>query len=96
MSSKKNLPWLENVERARRPARIPLVLTRPEVTRLLLQLGQQNWLQASLLYGAGLRLMECLSLRVKDLDFDYQQIVVRDAKGTKTALQCCPPVLPKL
>ena len=69
---KEELPWLKNVERAKRPTRIPLVLTRAEVKRLLTQLGQQNWLQASLLYGAGLRLRECLSLRVKDLDFEYQ------------------------
>jgi integrase len=66
---KEELSWLKNVERAKRPARIPLVLTRAEVKRLLTQLGQQNWLQASLLYGAGLRLRECLSLRVKDLEF---------------------------
>jgi len=91
---KEELPWLKNVERAKRPARIPLVLTRAEVKRLLTQLEQQNWLQASLFYGAGLRLRECLSLRVKDLDFDYQQIAVRDAKGNKdrvtnAARQCC-------
>jgi site-specific recombinase XerD len=78
-----NLPWLENVERAKRPARLPLVLTKEEVKAILAQLQQQNWLMASLLYGAGLRLRECLSLRVKDIDFGYKQIVVRDAKGQK-------------
>ena len=57
-----NLPWLENVERAKRPARLPLVLTKEEVKAILAQLQQQNWLMASLLYGAGLRLRECLSL----------------------------------
>ncbi len=62
---KQDLPWLKNVERAKRPARIPLVLTRAEVKRLLSRLEQQNWLTASLLYGAGLRLRECLSLRVE-------------------------------
>jgi integrase len=87
---KEELPWLKNVERAKRPARIPLVLTRAEVKRLLTQLGQQNWLQASLLYGSGLRLRECLSLRVKDLDFDYQQIAVRDAKGHKDRVTMLP------
>jgi len=66
------------------------VLTRVEVKRLLKQLGQQNWLQASLLYGAGMRLRECLSLRVKDLDFDYQQIAVRDAKGHKDRVTMMP------
>src|SRR5258707_5752146 len=73
---KQDLPWLENVERARRPTRLPVVLTRLEVKGLLSHLEQQNWLQASLLYGAGLRLGECLRLRVKDLDFGYKQIVV--------------------
>jgi len=87
---KEELPWLKNVERAERPARIPLVLTRAEVKRLLTQLGQQNWLQASLPYGAGLRLRECLSLRVKDLDFEYQQIAVRDAKGNKDRVTMLP------
>ncbi len=90
MFSKKNYPGSKNVERAKRPARIPLVLTRAEVKRLLTQLGQQNWLQASLLYGAGLRLRECLSLRVKDLDFDYQRIAVRDAKGHKDRVTMLP------
>ena len=80
---KQDLPWLENVERARRPTRLPVVLTRPEVKCLLAQLEQQNWLQASLLYGAGLRLGECLRLRVKDLDFGCKQIVVREARGNK-------------
>lgn len=80
---KQDLPWLENVERARRPSRLPVVLTRPEVKSLLSQLEQQNWLQASLLYGAGLRVGECLRLRVKDLDFGCNQIVVREAKGNK-------------
>lgn len=78
-----DLPWLDNVVRAKRPARLPVVLTKEEVRMLLSQLGQQNWLMASLLYGSGLRLKECLRLRVKDIDFDYKQIVVRDAKGEK-------------
>jgi len=87
---KQDLPWLESVTRAKRPAHIPLVLTRTEVRRLLSQLAQQNWLPASLLYGAGLRLRECLSLRVKDLDFGYQQIAVRDTKGNKDRLTMLP------
>jgi integron integrase len=90
---KKDLPWLKNVERAKRPGRIPLVLTRAEVKRLLSQLEQPNWLPASLLYGAGLRLRECLSLRVKDLDFGYQQIGVRDAKGNKDRITMLPASL---
>jgi integron integrase len=88
-----NLPWLENVERAKRPARLPLVLTKEEVKAILAQLQQQNWLMASLLYGAGLRLRECLNLRVKDIDFGYKQIVVRDAKGQKDRVTMLPVAL---
>jgi site-specific recombinase XerD len=88
-----NLPWLENVERAKRPARLPLVLTKEEVKAILAQLQQRNWLMASLLYGAGLRLRECLSLRVKDIDFGYKQIVVRDAKGQKDRVTMLPVAL---
>ena len=88
-----NLPWLENVERAKRPARLPLVFTKEEVKEILAQLQQQNWLMASLLYGAGLRLRECLNLRVKDIDFGYKQIVVRDAKGPKDRVTMLPVAL---
>ncbi len=88
-----NLPWLENVERAKRPARLPLVFTKKEVKAILAQLQQQNWLMASLLYGAGLRLRECLNLRVKDVDFGYKQIMVRDAKGQKDRVTMLPVVL---
>lgn len=77
------LPWLDTLERAQRPARLPSVLTVPEVQRLLDQLEGTKWLMASLLYGAGLRLRECLKLRVKDVEFDYRQITVRDGKGAK-------------
>ncbi|MCA1607120.1 MAG: integron integrase [Acidobacteria bacterium] len=90
---KQTLPWLENVERARRPTRLPVVLTKPEVKCLLSQLAQENWLQASLLYGAGLRLGECLRLRVKDLDFGCNQIVVREAKGNKDRMTMLPATL---
>jgi integron integrase len=88
-----DLPWLDNVVRAKKPARLPVVLTREEVRLLLSQLGQQNWLMASLLYGSGLRLKECLRLRVKDIDFDYKQIVVRDAKGDKNRVTMLPASL---
>jgi integrase len=76
-------PHPENVERAKRPARVPVVLTREEIKAVLSQLSHQTWLMASLLYGAGLRLGECLRLRVKEVDFGYRQIAVRDAKGNK-------------
>lgn len=75
--------WLENLERAKRPIRLPVVLTETEVRAVLAHLDGRNWLMASLLYGAGLRLMECLRLRVKDVDFEYRQIAIRDGKGNK-------------
>ena len=84
------LPWLDDLERARRPARVPAVLTPPEVQRLLSHLEGTRWLMASLLYGAGLRLRECLKLRVKDVDFDYRQVVVRDGKGGKDRVTMLP------
>ena len=77
------LPWLDQIERAKRPARLPTVLSVAEIQRLLAQMEGTKWLMASLLYGAGLRLRECLKLRVKDLDFDYGQILVRDAIARK-------------
>jgi integrase len=66
------------------------VLTREEAQRLLAQMEGTKWLMASLLYGAGLRLRECLKLRVKDLDFGYRQIVVRDGKGAKDRVTMLP------
>ncbi len=78
-----DLPWMEDVVRAKRPRRIPVVLSRGEVTSLLAVLEGQAWLMAALLYGTGMRLMECLRLRVKDVDFARNEIVVRDGKGGK-------------
>jgi len=77
------LPWLDGVVRAKRPVRVPVVLSRVEVRRILAHLEGATWLAASLLYGAGLRVSECVRLRVKDLDFDYRQITVRNGKGAK-------------
>ena len=84
------LPWLEGVERARRPARLPVVLTRAEVRAILDQLQGPAWLAASLLYGSGLRVNECVTLRVKDIDFAYRQITVRDGKGQKDRVTVLP------
>src|ERR1700733_13198137 len=67
---KQDLPWLNNVIRARKPRRLPVVLTRDETRALLAQLSGVYWLIGTLLYGGGLRLMECLRLRIQDLDFD--------------------------
>jgi integron integrase len=77
------LPWMESVVRAKRPQRIPVVLSREEVTRLLALLEGPTWLMAALLYGTGMRLMECVRLRVKDVDFDRREICVRNGKGGK-------------
>jgi len=77
------LAWLDGLERVKRPARVPSVLSVAEVSALLSRMTGTKWLMASLLYGAGLRLRECLTLRVKDLDFDYRQIIVRQGKGSK-------------
>jgi len=86
----RGLDWLEDLDRVRRPARVPTVLTAAEVHRLLSHLEGAKWLMASLLYGAGLRLRECLKLRVKDVDFEYRQILVRDAKGGKDRVTVLP------
>jgi len=69
--------------KAKRKRKIPVVLTRSEVTRLFEQLTGSYWLMAGLLYGSGLRLMECMRLRIKDIDFEQGQIIVRDGKGKK-------------
>ena len=76
--------------RAKRPVRLPTVLSRQEVRRLELNLSGTYALMASLLYGSGLRLMECVRLRIKDLDFDHHQIVVRDGKGQKDRITVMP------
>lgn len=69
---KVELPWLDGLTRAKKPVRLPVVLNRDEVRRLLAQLDGTRWLIVSLIYGGGLRLMEALRLRVKDIDFHYQ------------------------
>ena len=77
------LPWMDDIRRAKRPQRLPVVLTREEVQALLGQLDGVPWLMASLLYGSGLRLMECVRLRVKDIDFARGELMVRQGKGAK-------------
>ena len=79
--------------RAKRPVRLPVVLSEGEVRRLLVQLQGVKWLMASLLYGAGLRQHECLMLRVKDVDFAYRQILIRDGKGGKDRVTPLPESL---
>lgn len=79
----KQIGFVDGVVRAKRPRHLPVVLTRQEIRSILGCLGGSDWLMAMLLYGAGLRLMECLRLRVKDIDFTNNQIVVRAGKGDK-------------
>ena len=87
------LPWMDGIERAKRPVRVPVVLTVEEVKALLARLDGTKWLMAALLYGAGLRLRECLKLRVKDVDFEMRQITVRDGKGGKDRVTMLPQEL---
>jgi integron integrase len=80
---RKKIGYVNGVIRAKRPHRLPVVLTRQEIRSILGCLDGSDWLMAMLLYGAGLRLMECSRLRVKDIDFTSNQIVVRAGKGNK-------------
>ena len=84
------LPWLDGVEHARTPARLPVVLTRDEVARVLRELRGTHALIGALLYGSGMRIMECVRLRVKDVDFERREIVVRDGKGAKDRVTLLP------
>ena len=87
------LPWVNNVVRAKRKQFIPVVFTRDEVKRLLAQLDGTYWLLFSLIYGAGLRISECARLRVKDVDFHYKQLIIRDSKGEKDRVSVLPEPL---
>ncbi|HUX63862.1 integron integrase [Sulfuricella sp.] len=84
------LPWLDNVTQAKTPQRLPVVLTVSEVKSVLNRLDGTLWLMASLLYGGGLRLMECVRLRVKDVDFEMRQVTVREGKGFKDRVTMLP------
>jgi len=87
---KHEIGWLEKVERAKKPAKLPVVLSRAEVKQIFAQLHGVPKIMAGLLYGSGLRLMECVRLRVKDIDFALGQITVRDAKGGKDRITMLP------
>jgi integron integrase len=84
---------LGEVIRARKPKRLPAIMTRDEVKAVLSNLSGDKWLMASLMYGAGLRLMECLRLRVQDIDFSRNEILVRDGKGAKDRITMLPESL---
>ena len=87
------LPWLDELVRARRPRRLPVVLSRDEVCAVIAHLAGTPKLMACLLYGAGLRLLECARLRVKDIDFEASHIVVRAGKGDKDRITVLPRIV---
>src|SRR5712692_5389500 len=87
---KQPFPELEEIEHARKSRRVPVVFARQEVTKVLAHLAGTPHLMASLLYGSGLRLMECVRLRVKDVDFAYHQLTVRDGKGAQDRVTMLP------
>ena len=86
----RRLAWMNEIVRAQRPVRLPVVLSRFEVSALLSRLRGPTWLMASLMYGAGLRLLECAELRVKDINFDRGELTVRDGKGGKDRVTMLP------
>jgi len=87
------LPWLTEVQQAKKPVRLPVVLTRDEVQLVLARMRGVHGLMARLLYGTGMRLMECVRLRVKDLDFATGEVVVREGKGGKDRVTMLPRAL---
>ena len=88
-----DLPWLDNVTRAKKPQRLPTVLSPAEVAAVLERMEGTHALMARLLYGTGMRLMECVRLRVKDLDFGRRETMIRDGKGAKDRVTVLPEVL---
>jgi integron integrase len=87
------LPWMDGVTRAKRPRRLPTVLSVAEVQAILARMDGRPWLIASLLYGTGLRLLECLRLRVQEVDFRRNEIMVRNGKGGKDRRTMLPRTL---
>ena len=81
---------MDDIVRAKKPVRLPVVLTRNEVSEVLSRMYGPNRIAGMLMYGAGLRLLKCLQPRVKDVDFGYRQIVVREGKGSKDRVTILP------
>ena len=88
-----DLPWMENVVRAKRMPKLPVVLSRTETSTLLRSMSGREALMAGLLYGSGLRLMECMRLRIRDIDFARNEINVREGKGAKDRKTVLPASL---
>lgn len=84
------VPWLDKVVRAKRPQRLPVVLSKQEVRAVLDRMPGVYGLMGALLYGTGMRLMECVRLRVKDIDFEHGEILIRDGKGAKDRVTMLP------
>jgi integron integrase len=87
------LPWMDTMVRAKKPQRLPVVLNRSEVSQVLERMDGTYGLMARLLYGTGMRLMECVRLRVKDIDFGQREILIRDGKGAKDRVTMLPETL---
>jgi integron integrase len=94
---KKEVGWLDDIKHATRVPHLPVVFSKREVSKIFEHLEGITKLIVSLLYGSGLRLSECLNLRIKDVDFDYKQIIVRDGKGEKDRYTVLPiTIIPEL
>jgi integron integrase len=91
----RHLEWMDSIVRAKRPVRLPVVLSREEVREVLRIFHGVPWLQGSLMYGSGMRLLECHRVRIKDFDFHRLEIVVRDGKGRKDRVTIFPETLIK-
>jgi integron integrase len=89
----KDLEWMNDIVRAKKPQHLPVVLTRKEIAMLFSQMTGINRLFAELMYGTGMRIMECLRLRVQDIDFEYKQIMVRSGKGNKDRVTVLPEMI---
>jgi site-specific recombinase XerD len=84
------LDWMDNIQRAKKPIRLPLVFSREEVRAILIHLEGSKWIVGALLYGAGLRLLECLRLRVKDIDLGTNKSRYATERAQRIELPCCP------
>ena len=91
----REIEWVNNIKWAKRPKKLPVVFSESEINRIMVLLDGVHWLIASVMYGSGLRLNECVSLRIQDIDFDYRQIIVRNAKGEKDRATILPDGLRK-
>lgn len=87
------LPWLDNITRAKKPPRLPVVLSVSEVSRLMAKMEGVHGLMAKLIYGTGMRLLECCRLRIKDIDIERTEILIRNGKGGKDRVTMLPTSL---